>query len=81
MFERITLWLNRIACINIVSPRRAMSAFILAMNGVDINKDGELNAKELLKFMKRAFKELVYAPEQTDEELHAALTEILKLSK
>lgn len=77
MWEKIINWLNKIALINVVTPRRAVTAFIVSMKNADIDDNGELNIRELLRNMKQTFKALIFTPDMTDEEIHNALDEIL----
>ena len=81
MWEKIINWLNCIACINVVTPRRAILACIMAIRTCDKNGDGELNIKELISNLKEAFKALIFTPDMTVEEIHKALDEILQPSK
>ena len=77
MFEKIMAWINKIALINIVTPRRALYAYLKALRTADLDGNGELNAKEVIKSTKTRLKELVFSNDATDEEIHELVDKIL----
>ena len=81
MFERIIEWFNKIALINIVSPRRALTAYLLALSEADIDGNGELNIREILKSTKNKLIYLAFSPCLTDHEILDLTKEILDKEK
>lgn len=77
MFDKIIAWINKIALINIVTPRHALYAYLKALSTADLDGNGELNAKEVLKSTKVRLKELIFAEDATDEEIHDLVDSIL----
>ena len=78
MWERIILWCNKVACINVVTPRQAVSSFIDALADADIDGNGELSIKELLKLMKTNLKGLASRKQYDDDTLMNKLGSLLK---
>ena len=77
MWEKIIELINRLALINVVSPRRALTAYLEALSEADLDGNGELNGKELMKATKAKFKNLIFSKDLTDEELHKLIDKIL----
>ena len=78
MWSKIIAWANKVALINVVSPRRALTAYIKALYEADIDGNGELSIKELLKTTKDNFKYLMFMDGMTDDEIHKIINEILE---
>lgn len=77
MFEKLVEWINVIALINIVTPRRALTAYLLALSEADYDGNGELNVKELYRATKKKFKNLIFSKDLTDDEIHNLVDKIL----
>lgn len=78
MWETIISWINKISLINVVKPRRALTAYIIALKNADVDGNGELNIRELLRNTLITCKEMIFSADMTDEEIHEAITELLK---
>ena len=78
MWNRLIKWFNKIALINVVKPRRALTAYLLALREADLDGNGELNIKELIAATKNKFKLLIFSEDLTDDEIYAVIREILK---
>ena len=77
MWNKIIKWINKIALINVVTPRRALQAYLLALCEADIDGNGELNIKELVSATKQKCKFLIFSDDMTSDELHKLVDEIL----
>ena len=78
MWSKIINWANTVALINIVSPRRASTAYVKALYEADKDGNGELSIKELLKTTKDNFKYLMFMDGMTNDEIHKMIDEILE---
>lgn len=77
MWEKIVAFFSGLSYVDIVSPRRALLSYIKAIMVSDVDGNGELNTRELIKLTKTNFKNLVFADDMTDEEIHQAVDKIL----
>ena len=66
-----------VALINIVTPRRALTAYITALSEADLDGNGELNGKELIKATKVKFRNLIFSKDLSDKEIHDLVDNIL----
>ena len=66
-----------VALINIVTPRRALTAYLTALAEADLDGNGELNGKELIKATKTKFRNLIFSKDLTDKEIYEIVDEIL----
>ena len=71
------MWANKIALINVVSPRRALQAYLLSLREADLDGNGELNVKEILKSTRKKCEFLIYSEDLSNEQLHKLLDEII----
>lgn len=70
-------FINRVALVNVVSVRRAVAAFLGAMAFADVDRNGEMNVKELLSATRDMLVLSVYQDDMDDGQLHDMLDEIL----
>lgn len=66
-----------LALINVVTPRRALTAYLEALSEADLDGNGELNGKELIKATKVKFRNLIFSKDLTNEEIHKLIDKIL----
>ena len=81
MWDWIVKWINKIALINVVTPRRALESYLKAMLVCDTDGNGELSVKEIAKGAITNFKELIFAPEMEPEEIHKLVDAIISKEK
>ena len=67
--ETIKEWLGIASELNLTTPRQCLSAFIRALDKCDMNEDGMINSKELLKLYKDTSVGSVIGYEMTSGEL------------
>lgn len=78
--DTIKSWLGIASEINITTPRMCLSAFIRCLDKCDINADGMINSRELLKLYKDMTIHTIVGYEMTDGELELWLKNFIKRS-
>lgn len=82
MWKEFIEWIKNILGIasefNLTTPRMCLSAFIRSIDKCDINEDGLINSKELLKLYKDTSVKSVTGYEMTNEEIYTFLEDYLK---
>lgn len=76
--ETLKSWLGIASEINITTPRACLSAFTRAIEQCDMNSDGMINSKELLKLYKKMTINSVIGYEMTTDELKMWLDDFCK---
>ena len=71
--ETIKEWLGIASNVNLTTPRQCLSAFTRAIDKCDVNQDGMINSKELLKLYKDISVGSVIGYEMTTSELESWL--------
>lgn len=69
IIEKIKEWLGIASEVNLCTPRQCLSAFTRALDRCDMNADGMINSKELLKLYKDTSLSSVFGHEMTTSEL------------
>lgn len=69
IIDTIKNWLGIASEINITTPRACLTAFIRSLDKCDVNEDGMINSKELLKLYKDTSINSVIGYEMTSGEL------------
>ena len=69
IIDTIKNWLGIASEINMTTPRQCLSGFIRALDKCDMNEDGMINSKELLKLYKDTTVNSVIGYEMTSGEL------------
>lgn len=67
--DTIKSWLGIVSEIDLCTPRMCLSAFIRALDKCDMNEDGMINSRELLKLYKDTSVGSVIGYEMTSGEL------------
>lgn len=69
IIDTIKNWLGIASEFNFTTPRMCLSAFTRALDKCDVNEDGQINSKELLKLYKDTTVNSVIGYEMTSGEL------------
>ena len=78
IIDKIKEWLGIVSEANLCTPRQCLSAFTRALDGCDMNADGMINSKELLKLYKDTSLSSVFGHEMTTSELETWLNNFCK---
>ena len=78
IIDTIKSWLGIASEINLTTPRLCLSAFTRAIDKCDVNEDGQINTKELLKLYKDLTVNSVIGYEMTTGELELWLKNFCK---
>lgn len=76
--DTIKEWLGIASNVNLCTPRQCLSAFTRAIDKCDVNQDGMINSKELLKLYKDISLSSVFGNEMTTSELKLWLDNFCK---
>lgn len=71
MWEKIKEFFGIVAETNLTTPRACLSAFLRSLEKCDVNADGMVNTKELLKLYKDTTVKAVISYEMTNSEIDA----------
>jgi Ca2+-binding EF-hand superfamily protein len=78
IIDKIKEWLGIASEVNLCTPRQCLSAFTRAIDKCDMNADGMINSKELLKLYKDMSINSVIGYEMTTSELETWLKNFCK---
>ena len=82
MWKEFVQWIKNVLGIasefNLTTPRMCLSAFLRSIEQCDINDDGLINSKDLLKLYKDTSVKSVIGYEMTDSEINTFLEDYLK---
>ncbi len=78
MWEKIKEFLGIVGNTNLTTPRECLSSFVKALDKCDVNEDGMVNVKELLKLYKDTSIKSIVRYEMTSEELKLWLDDFCK---
>lgn len=78
IIDKIKEWLGIASEVNLCTPRQCLSAFTRALDRCDMNADGMINSKELLKLYKDTSLSSVFGHEMTTSELQLWLENFCK---
>lgn len=78
IIDTIKEWLGIASEVNLCTPRQCLSAFTRAIDKCDMNADGMINSKELLKLYKDMSINSVIGYEMTSSELETWLKNFCK---
>lgn len=78
MWDKIKEFLGIVGNTNLTTPRACLSAFLRALERCDVNEDGMINTKELLKLYKDTTVNAVVSYEMTTSEINAYIESFCK---
>ncbi len=78
MWDRIKEFFGVVSNTNLATPRACLSSFLRALEKCDVNEDGMINAKELLKLYKDTTVNAVVSYEMTTSEINAYIESFCK---
>lgn len=70
MWEKIKEFVSKLFEVKMTTPRACLTAFMKAIEQCDVNEDGYINPKELLKLYKDTTIKSVFTDEMTTTEMH-----------
>lgn len=71
MWEKIKEFFGIVSTKNFTTPRACLSGFLRSLDKCDVNADGQINSKELLKLYKDTTIKAVVSYEMTNSEIDA----------
>lgn len=78
MWDKIKEFLGIVGNTNLTTPRACLSAFFRALEKCDMNEDGMISTKELLKLYKDTTVNAVVSYEMTTSEINAYIESFCK---